>query len=207
MTLFCRQHKKSTSNERAFCQALLNNEYPILDYDMCKTRKRCYRLPPENYVYGIKHPQQNGITGVAAALQHCYTPMKKISKSISVPNFITINKNAVRLGLTRVQDIHQYRFNMSENISQDDVYLPNGSPAEKTMKNRQMHVNTCDCKCSEKNSISEMTHGRTTAGRQSIRDLIENKYLHEWLQKAAVRHCKEILSNGTHEMTKLSSLK
>ncbi|CAF2193975.1 unnamed protein product [Rotaria magnacalcarata] len=186
MTLFCRQHKKSTSNERAFCQALLNNEYPILDYDMCKTRKRCYRLPPENYAYGIKHPQQNGITGVAAALQHCYTPMKKISKSISVPNFITINKNAVRLGLTRVQDIHQYR---------------------KTMKNRQMHVNTCDCKCSEKNSISEMTHGRTTAGRQSIRDLIENKYLHEWLQKAAVRHCKEILSNGTHEMTKLSSLK
>ncbi|CAF3095723.1 unnamed protein product [Rotaria socialis] len=95
---------------------------------MCKARKRGYRLPPENYVYGIKHPQQNGITGVAAgkypidssfgcpesffckiALQHCCTPMKKISKSISVPNFITINKNAVRLGLTRVQDIHQYR--------------------------------------------------------------------------------------------------
>ncbi|CAM2704977.1 unnamed protein product [Rotaria socialis] len=173
---------------------------------MCKARKRGYRLPPENYVYGIKHPQQNGITGVAAgkypidssfgcpesffckiALQHCCTPMKKISKSISVPNFITINKNAVRLGLTRVQDIHQYR---------------------KTMKNRQMHVNTCDCKCSEKNSISEMTHGRITAsGGQSIRDLIENKYLHEWLQKAAVRHCKEILSNSTRKMTKLASLK
>ncbi|CAF4612848.1 unnamed protein product [Rotaria sp. Silwood1] len=67
MAIFCRQHTKPTSNERTFCQALLNNENPIWDdNDICKIRKRGFYLPPDNFVYGLKHPKQNGITGVAA---------------------------------------------------------------------------------------------------------------------------------------------
>ncbi|CAF4462626.1 unnamed protein product, partial [Rotaria sp. Silwood2] len=36
------------------------------DIDMGKIRKRGFHLPPDNFVYGLKHPKQNGITGVAA---------------------------------------------------------------------------------------------------------------------------------------------
>jgi hypothetical protein len=42
------------------------------------------------------------------ALQQYAKPVD-ISKSISMPDFITINKTAAQLGLTKVRDIHQYR--------------------------------------------------------------------------------------------------
>ncbi|CAF2438202.1 unnamed protein product [Rotaria sp. Silwood2] len=57
-------------------------------------------------------------------------------------------------------------------------------------------MNPCYSTCKKK-SISDMTHGRITGERQSIRDLIENKYLHEWLHKTAIRRCKEVLNNNT----------
>jgi hypothetical protein len=41
-------------------------------------------------------------------LQHYDTPIDK-PKSKPIPDFIAINKAAARLGLTKVQDIHQYR--------------------------------------------------------------------------------------------------
>lgn len=31
-----------------------------------KRYKRGFRLPPDDFTYGMKHPQQNGTTGVAA---------------------------------------------------------------------------------------------------------------------------------------------
>jgi hypothetical protein len=33
---------------------------------MMKRRKKGFRLPPDDFVYGLKHPKQDGITGVAA---------------------------------------------------------------------------------------------------------------------------------------------
>jgi len=143
MAAFCRYQAKTTPNEREFCRALLNNENPIWvsislslvlffnssisknDNNIAKLRKRGCRLPPDDFVYGLKHPKQNGITGVAAgkypigflcsftltfplALQHKHTPVD-IPKLQTIPNFIAINKIAARLGLTKVQDIHQYR--------------------------------------------------------------------------------------------------
>ncbi|CAF1132590.1 unnamed protein product [Rotaria sordida] len=179
MAIFCRQHTKPISNERAFCQALLNNENPIWDdNDMEKIHKRGFRLPPDNFVYGIKHPKQN-------ALQYDNTPMNT-SKSIIVPNFIEINKTTVQLGLTKVQDIHQYR---------------------KTMNNHLVNINPCYSTDIKKKSIPDMIHGRITGERQSIRDLIENKYLHEWLHKAAIRRCKKILNNNTPKIPKAFLLK
>ena len=96
-----------------------------------KRYKRGFRLPPADFTYGMKHPQQNGITGVAAgerfnpsltkskhshsiALQHDdelhqrFAQMR-MAKSIVVPNFIALNKTVARLGLSKVRDIHQYR--------------------------------------------------------------------------------------------------
>jgi len=84
------------------------------------------------------------------------------------------------------------------------------------MNNHQIQPNPCYCACNEKQSIADVIHGRTTgyvhiyffqcindsceylfSEQQSIRDLIENKYLHEWLHKTAIRRCKEILANNT----------
>ena len=36
------------------------------DDNVFKRRKRGFRLPPDDFVYGLKHPQQHGSTGVAA---------------------------------------------------------------------------------------------------------------------------------------------
>lgn len=142
MPIRCRQRANSTADERAFCQALLNNECPVWvsvhlppksphpyiskdDVDVFDRHKRGFRLPPDDFVYGLKHPQQNGITGVAAgrypmgllekiqviflpALQDHTTPID-MSESITIPDFIAINNTALRLGLTKVRDIHQYR--------------------------------------------------------------------------------------------------
>jgi hypothetical protein len=72
MTIFCRQHRRSSANERAFCQALLNDEHPIWVEDVTKSRKRGFRLPPDDFVYGLKHPKQDGITGVAAGRYSMY---------------------------------------------------------------------------------------------------------------------------------------
>ncbi|CAF0904330.1 unnamed protein product [Rotaria sp. Silwood1] len=65
------------------------------------------------------------------------------------------------------------------------------------MSNHQINMNPCYRTCNKNKSISDMIHGRITGERQSISDLIENKYLHEWLHKAAIRRCKEILNNNT----------
>ncbi len=72
MAIFCRQHTKPTANELAFCQALLNNENPSFaiskeeNDDVVKIRKKGFYLPPDDFVYGFKHPKHDGITGVAA---------------------------------------------------------------------------------------------------------------------------------------------
>jgi hypothetical protein len=102
------------------------------DHDSTVKRyKRGFRLPPDDFTYGMKHPQQNGITGVAAgkyfpcsltkskhslgiALQHDdqlhqrFAQMR-MSKSAAVPNFIALNRKVARLGLSKVHDIHRYR--------------------------------------------------------------------------------------------------
>lgn len=83
MARFCQQFIDPTIDEVAYCQALLNNNclfwvsmnlvlwfvyWKILkdDENVFKRRKRGFHLPPDDFVYGLKHPKQDGITGVAA---------------------------------------------------------------------------------------------------------------------------------------------
>ena len=93
-------------------------------------RKVGFRLPPADFVYGLKHPKPDGISGVAAgksrsithrhlflidsALRHdellqtsCRSSKRlKINR---IPDFISLNRLFPRLKLTKVNEIHQYR--------------------------------------------------------------------------------------------------
>lgn len=81
----------------------------------------------------------------------------------------------------------------------------------KTMNNRSYY-----CISTKTKLIPDIIHGRVReyeyiyfflctndsfkyvfSEQPSIRDLIENKYLHEWLHKSALRRCKEIFNNNT----------
>jgi hypothetical protein len=46
--------------------SFFNSSISKNDNNVAKLRKRGCRLPPDDFVYGLKHPKQNGITGVAA---------------------------------------------------------------------------------------------------------------------------------------------
>ncbi|UJR26878.1 hypothetical protein I4U23_008189 [Adineta vaga] len=107
-----------------------------------KKRKKCCYLPPDNYVYGLKHPKTNGITGVAASLQYYETPINNnISKFRTIPNFILMNKLAAQLGLTKVSDIHPYR---------------------KIITNHPKNQCACYHTYLKKNPIPDIIHGRKT---------------------------------------------
>ncbi|CAF1573156.1 unnamed protein product [Adineta ricciae] len=125
---------------------------------MTKVHRKFYCLPSDDFVYGIKHPKYDGLTGVAAALQHCEVPTNNVSYLRPVPDFIRINKLAVRLGLTKVSAIHQYR---------------------KIMANCPNFRHSCHHTCANRSRIPDIVHGQTTNKQQSIRDVLQQKYLYD----------------------------
>ncbi len=84
------------------------------------------------------------------------------------------------------------------------------------MNNHPTKPNSYCCPSIVKKSIPDIIHGRITecvhidflrclndtfkylfSAQPSIRDLIENKYLHEWLHETTIRRCKEILNHNS----------
>jgi hypothetical protein len=64
------------------CLIVANSNISKDDNDLIKKRKRGFRLPPDDFVYGLKHPKQNGITGIAAGKYP--SDSRSISKRLSI---------------------------------------------------------------------------------------------------------------------------
>ena len=60
---------------------------------MFKRRKRGFHLPPDDFIYGLKHPKQDGITGVAAGENEMNA--RKISSMIFLQLFNIIQSLSI----------------------------------------------------------------------------------------------------------------
>ncbi|CAF0722828.1 unnamed protein product [Didymodactylos carnosus] len=144
--------------------------------DVAKQRKRGFNLPPDDYVYGIKSfPASVEVDGVAAALkQYCTFEQcnEFIPKKLIVRDFIAMNKATAKLGLTKTKDVDHFR----------------------ALHDIKKEICFYNCTRTKKKSIpSEIVHGIATRTAPPIRDLIQNKYLHNWLHQNSIRRCKELL--------------
>ncbi|XP_053551858.1 cilia- and flagella-associated protein 77 [Bombina bombina] len=148
--------------------------------ELGKVKQRCYKLPGENFVYGLNTAIKEG--GVAEAIGHWQTVESLARPRKLVPNFQALNREAVKSGLVTSAEHTAYR-------NTHHIWL---KFHEGGKRNLRMQF------------PPDMTFGISTRPSTPIFDLMENRYQHLWEEQQ--RKVTEELRHKAKQMNKIGKV-
>lgn len=156
--------------------SMLQNELHYLP-QIGKSKNRGHQLPRADFTYGAAYQKTDG--GVQEALQHWINQAKdgksREERYRMVRDYLSLNKEAVRSGCTNTKQNNHFR---SLHDIRRKVKVGGGSgDSPSNNENSTLHRSKIDFP-------DDMVFGQPHRPSTPIHDVLEHRYLHDWLDAA-----------------------
>ncbi|XP_054895886.1 cilia- and flagella-associated protein 77 [Poeciliopsis prolifica] len=135
-----------------------------------RARSRGLNIPGPDFTYGASTMMKDGSVAEALSSWQLQTEAEEAVIKVSCPNFVALNRDAVRSGLVTAKELRQYR------IQVGDLQIQAAEKQQHCRTSRRPHL------------VPDITFGIRNRPSSPLADVLAHHYGHRWLEEQMSRN-------------------
>ncbi|XP_043968312.1 cilia- and flagella-associated protein 77 [Gambusia affinis] len=135
-----------------------------------RARSRGLTIPGPDFTYGASTMMRDGSVAEALSSWQLQTEAEEAALKVSCPDFVALNRDAVRSGLVTSKELRQYRIQMG------DLHIQAAEQQQRGRTSRRAHL------------VPDITFGIRNRPSSPLADVLAHHYGHRWLEEQLNRN-------------------